>query len=293
MITTKSIAREIGELRGLGDLVTTYEFIAAAAMRRIRNSVLENRAFHLGLNAIFQEIKRAYEREVHGLAQQHGTAKKKTISFVTRDRKSAIVFLSANTPLYGEVIARTFSAFVAEAEKNVSDAVVVGRIGRTLFEETFPARPFAYFDFPDTSIAIENLKAISTYLTRYERVLVFHGRFKSIISQEVAVSPVSGEALAARDSGADDEGAKYFFEPSLETIVIFFETEIFSSLLEQVFHESRLAKLASRMVLLDRASVAVAHALERTALTRSRLLHRVFNRKPLDSLAGVGMWFQS
>jgi len=261
-------------------------------MRRIRNSVLENRAFHLGLNAIFQEIKRAYEREMHALAQHREGAKKKTVSFVPHDRKSAIVFLSANTPLYGDVITRTFSAFVAEAEKKTSDAVVVGRIGRTLFEETFPARSCAYFDFPDASIAIENLKAISTYLTRYERVLVFHGRFKSIISQEVAVSPVSGEALAARDSGADDEGAKYIFEPSLETIVIFFETEIFSSLLEQVFHESRLAKLASRMVLLDRASVAVAHALARTVSKRSRLQHRVFNRKQLDSLAGVGMWFQ-
>ena len=68
-----------------------------------------------------------------------------------------------------------------------------------------------------------------------------------------------------------NEGAKYIFEPSLETIVIFFETEIFSSLLEQVFHESRLAKLASRMVLLDRASVAVAHALARTVSKRSRL----------------------
>lgn len=292
MITTKSITREIGELRGLGELVTTYEFIAASAMRRIRNSVLENRAFHLGLNAIFQEIKRAYLREMRALAPRQEPAKKKAMSFVTHDRKSAIVFLSANTSLYGDVITRTFSAFVAEAEKNTSDAVVVGRIGRTLFEETFPARSCAYFDFPDASIAIENLKAISTYLTRYERVLVFHGRFKSIISQEVAASSISGEELAAPDSGASGEDAKYIFEPSLETIVIFFETEIFSSLLEQVFHESRLAKLASRMVLLDRASVNVDHALARTVSKRSRLQHRVFNRKQLDSLAGVGMWFR-
>ncbi len=292
MITTKSITREIGDLRGLGELVTTYEFIAASAMRRIRNSVLENRVFHLGLNAIFQEIKRAYLREVQGLAQHREPVKKKTISFVSHDRKSAIVFLSANTPLYGDVIARTFSAFVEEAEKKASDAVVVGRIGRTLFEETFPAKPFAYFDFPDTSIAIENLKAISTYLTRYERVLVFHGRFKSLISQEVAASSISGDLLAVIDLGKDGEVTKYIFEPSLETIVIFFETEIFSSLLEQVFHESRLAKLASRMVLLDRASVAVDKALVRTVSRRSQLQHRVFNRKQLDSLAGVGMWFR-
>lgn len=291
MITTKSIAREIGELQGLGELVTTYEFIAAAAMRRIRNSVLENRAFHLGLDAIFQEIKRAYLREMQGLATRRGSAKKKTMSFVSHDRKSAIVLLSANTALYGEIIARTFSAFVAEAEKNTSDAVVVGRIGRALFDETFPARACAYFDFPDTSIAVENLKAISTYLTRYERVLVFHGRFKSIISQEVAMSSVSGDLPAAPDAAREAEDTKYIFEPSLETIVIFFETEIFSSLLEQVFHESRLAKLASRMVLLDRASVAVDKALARSVSMRSRFQHRVFNRKQLDSLAGVGMWF--
>ena len=91
MITTKSVTREIGELRGLGELVTTYEFIAAAAMRRIRNSVLENRAFHLGLNAIFQEIKRAYEREMHALAQHLMIANPRSYFFPQTPRSMAML----------------------------------------------------------------------------------------------------------------------------------------------------------------------------------------------------------
>ncbi len=291
MITPKSLIREIEELGGLGQLVTTYEFIAAAAMRRIRNSVLENRAFHMGLNRIFQEIKRAYEEEIRKFVSRRRFRSRMPIPFLRRPRKTAIVFLSANTSLYGDIIAKTFASFMTEVEKKSADIVIIGRIGRTLFDEEKRKEKYTYFDFPDTTIVVENLKAISRYLSQYEKVVVYHGRFKSLISQDAAATSVSGDELES--SGAADEDARYFFEPSLETIVLFFETEIFGSLLEQVFNESRLAKLASRMILLDRASVNVEDALKKMSLERQRLTHRVFNRKQLDLLSGIGLWYSA
>src|SRR3989344_4538014 len=178
MITAKSLIKKIEEVQGLGELATTYEFIAASAMRRIRNSVLENRAFHLGLNAVFQHLRHAYERELSLLmrARHFGGQKKKRL-VVQRDRASAIVLLSANASLYGEVILKTFSNFVNEVRKDGADIVIIGRIGRTLFEQEMPGKKYIYFDFPDTTIAVENLKAISRYLNQYERVVVFHGQF--------------------------------------------------------------------------------------------------------------------
>ena len=79
---------------------------------------------------------------------------------------------------------------------------------------------------------------------------------------------------------------------SLEEVSLFFETEIFASLLEQIFHESRLAKLASRMVLLDHAIINIESELKRTSLSKQRVHHRTLNRHLLDSLSGVSLWSQ-
>ena len=59
----------------------------------------------------------------------------------------------------------------------------------------------------------------------------------------------------------DEGGIKFIFEPSLEEVFNFFDAEIVASLLQQTFHESRLAKLASRLLLLDRSIVKVEEAL--------------------------------
>ncbi|OGZ96439.1 MAG: hypothetical protein A2847_02285 [Candidatus Sungbacteria bacterium RIFCSPHIGHO2_01_FULL_50_25] len=293
MITTKSLTKEISELRGLGELVSTYEFIAASAMRRIRNTVLENRAFHLGLNDVYQEVKRAYEADLRMLVGRRGEQVRKESILMRKSKKTALVFLSANTALYGDIIAKTFSLFIREAAHGGADIVVIGKVGRALLERELLGKKYIYFDFPDTAIAQENLKTISKHLSQYEKVIVFHGRFKSLVSQEAAASSVSGDELEAIGRSDGAEGIKYIFEPSLETIVIFFETEIFGSLLEQVFHESRLAKLASRMILLDRASVNVGGVLKRMTFRRGQLEHRAFNRKQLDALSGIGLWTPS
>jgi F0F1-type ATP synthase gamma subunit len=241
---------------------------------------------------VYQEVKRAYEHEIEIFASSKKSRAKQNV-FVKRPRRAAIAFLSANTSLYGEIISKTFSVFMEEVKKEEADVVVVGRVGRTLFEEAMPNKKFIYFDFPDTAIAPENLKAIATYLNQYEKVIIFHGRFRSIVSQEVAVSSVSGDTLEIEQKTEEEkkgEYAKYLFEPALETIIIFFETEIFGSLLEQVFHESRLAKLASRMILLDRAAVNVEGALKKMKFRKQQMQHRVLNQKQVNLLSGVALW---
>ena len=82
-------------------------------------------------------------------------------------------------------------------------------------------------------------------------------------------SVVSGVEVPTEKS-EDKSFQLYFFEPSLEEVVIFFETEIFASLLEQVFHESRLAKTASRMMLLDRASQNIDKSFDRLFFQKQR-----------------------
>ena len=288
MVNDQKINAEIASLSSVKMLVETYEIVAATSMRRIRGSVLANREFHRGLNGVFQEVKHAYREEVLKLMQKHRINAEKGLSLIKRNGKTAYVFLSANAGLYGDIIHKTFSFFLDAVRNQPSDAVIVGKVGDALFKQAMPDTPYTYFDFPDKDVIFENLRDITACLTRYEKVLVFHGIFKSFAEQKTAFSNISGDELPHASPSA--EPVRYLFEPTLETIALFFETEIFASLLEESFHESRLAKLASRMMLLDRANLNIDRTLERVSFEQRKTQHRIFNKKQLDATRGISLW---
>ena len=291
MINEMQVAQELDQLQGLVLLVETYETIAGTSVRRIRSSVLANRAFHVGLNRMYREITAAYKEEMgHLMKKKNIIAEGSEVSLMKRTKQTVLVLLSANTGLYGDVVSRTFMAFLTELKRTEGDIVVIGRMGKIFFEESMPGKEFTYFDFPDNAVSIENLKEISVFLALYEKVVAFYAVFKNLLTQEVKASIVSGAELSTENISEERSYQPYFFEPSLDEVSIFFEKEIFASLLEQVFQESRLAKLASRMVLLDRAIINIETELKRTMLQQQQVRHRTINRKLLDSLTGVGLW---
>jgi len=290
MISKQTVQQEFDQLQGLVMLVETYETIAGTSVRRIRNSVLANRAYHIGLNRMFREIAIAYKKEVaHVMKKNKIKSEGADVSVIKHTKQTIFMFLSANTGLYGDLVNRTFVAFMTEIKRTQGDVVIVGRMGKIFFEEMMPGSPFTYFDFPDNSIAIENLKQISVFLAQYEKVVAFYGVFKNLLTQEVRASIVSGAELPM-ENPQEQTRQDYFFEPSLEEVALFFENEIFASLLEQVFQESRLAKLAARMVLLGRAIINIEGELKRTILGKQKVYHRIVNRQLIDSLSGVALW---
>jgi len=292
MLTEKSIIQEIADLQNLSTLVDTYKIIAVSTMQRIRRSVLENRAFHTGLNSIFRQVKRAYLRTLEREARGKQIDEKQT-SFLRRNRKTILLCLTSNTGLYGELINKVFDFFLGAWKKFQADAGIVGRIGKLLFEQAAPHTPFRYYDFADTRIDIEGLKKITRELATYERVIVCYGQFRSLFQQEPTSTEISGLAIGLEEAATEEKEEKeatYIFEPSLEKVAAFFESEIFASLLEQVFHESRLAKVASRTILLDSAAVNIDKALERMALSRQRIRHRAMNRRQLNAMSGLAFW---
>ena len=286
MTNNQTIVSEIDLLGSLHVLVETYETIATSSMRRVRNSVLQNRTYHLGLNSLFQEVKRAYRAEMMILTKRRNIPL--NISAIRHNGKTIFVLLSANTGLYGDIIQKTFALFLESVQNQHGDIVVVGRVGKALFEDSMPGTPYQYFDFPDDKIELENLKAITEHLKEYEKVVAFYGTFKNFIEQVPTHTDVSGD-IPEEKTGPVGK-IEYVFEPSIEAVTYFFETEIFASLLEQVFHESRLAKLASRMVLLDRATLNIDTAIQKMSFQRQQVRHRIYNRKQLDQVSGAGLW---
>lgn len=287
MITKKELTKETEFLGTLRTILETYEGIAATRMARIRSSVLAGRDFLLEINTIFQEVKSSYKAQINQLMQQKKIKDPSKLTFINHNGKTLYVFISANTGLYGEIIKRTYDVFIDTVRKTPEDVVILGKLGLELFNAEKINSPVTYFDFPDGKIDEEILKKIVEHIIQYERVLVFSEQFNNVISQSPAITNMSGDPFPWEKKGP---AIRYFFEPSLEKIMEFFEKEIFGLIFQKTVLESELAKFAARMVSLDFASENTKNRLRQVNLTKNRIEHQEENKRQLEKFASMRLW---
>jgi len=286
MIDERALAEEIGRISGLQTLVRAYGEIAAIRMRKTRTSVLANRDFLNQLNSVFEDVRASYAHEVKALAKK--TKGPAQVTFLAHNGKTVSVLISANTGLYGEIVQSTLKLFLEEVRQNVSEVSIVGKHGLSLFLAEEPNRPYSYFELPDDRVESSDLVEIIKHIVQYSEIHVFYGKFQSVITQRPEKLEVSAEISLTTDTR--QKPRHYLFEPSLESVLTFFETEIFASNFEQVIREAQLAKFASRVLAMDRADENTKEEIKRLYFEKSRLRHRSINKKLLNAISSLVAW---
>lgn len=269
-------------------LTQTYQQVAANHIRRARTSVIKNRDFVTELLFLFQDVKNAYKNDLVHLMKKKKIKDTTHMSLLKRNGKTTYVFMAANTGLYGSIVNKTAILLGEYLDKNEAEVTIIGKVGEAIFQQRYPGKKYTFFEFPDNAVEPEKLKSIITHLLAYEQILVFYGQFQSIVSQEPIIASLDGNADI--QDGQERPLVRYLFEPSLEKIIVFFETEIFGLIFEQTMRESQLAKHASRMFALDRAIQNINTNLGKVQLQKHILHHRIINGKQLNSLSGMSLW---
>jgi ATP synthase F1 gamma subunit len=286
MINEKALVEEIGRISALQTLVRAYGEIAAIRMRKTRNSVLANRGFLDQLNMVFEDVRASYAQEVAALAK--GIKGPAQVTFLAHNGKTVSVLISANTGLYGDIVQSTLGLFMEEVKENTTEVTIVGRHGLSLFLAEEPNRPYSYFDLPDDRVESADLVELIKHIVQYSEIHVFYGKFQSVITQRPEKLAVSAEISL---TGASRQKPRhYLFEPSLESVLMFFETEIFATNFEQVIRESQLAKFASRVLAMDRADQNTKEEIKRLFFEKNRLKHRSINKKLLNAVTSTVAW---
>jgi len=286
MIDHKTLTNEINELGTLRVITEAYAEIASVRMQRIRDFVLKNRDFLGAIDEIFKEVLSSYKKEVQSIVE--GKKRGDDITFLSHNGKTVAVLLSANTGLYGDIVGKTFDLFRQETKDKDIEVAVIGRLGASLFEQVAPNVPFTSFDFPDYNVSEDQLAEIINHLVQYERINIYYGKFSSVVTQVPSVYKIAAVTPSTvKDQSEAVEDVKYLFEPSLQKILMFFETQIFASLLDQTMRESQLAKLASRITAMSKASENIKQNLDMANIKKLRLSHSTANRKQLNTVNGI------
>lgn len=290
MINKKEIEAEKEQINSLSLLVQTYEEIAAMRMRKTRAGILVSRDFVRELRLVYQALRSSYRTQILAIMKKRKLVSN-SLLLIERKKKNVAVFLSSNTGLYGDILQKTYSKFIEFLNGHTSDIVIVGRFGESLFKQDYPTKLYTSFPLSDTNLQSTDMKNLVNFLLQYENVYLFYGQFESVGSQRPLLLDMYGDQMTP-ETTTDDGTAqvRYLFEPSLEKILEFFEQEIFATITEQVFHESDLAKQASRMITLDSAIENIKKRMKHVDLQSRLLTHRIQNKKQAEALSSMSLW---
>lgn len=284
-----SIQADIDLVETLKMLSQAYEEISVLKMQRVRGSVLSTRDFLERLSQVFTDVRRNYKRQIQQLSK-HKKIDPNRISFSTlaKNKKTVSIFISANANFYGDIVRRVFNLFIENVRKNDTDVVILGKLGKQLYENSGVNKPYKYYDIPDNDANLTHLKSVVEQVIQYEKVNVFYGRFDNMVNQQATSSDVSGE-LALDLSGGDDDSTRqdYYFEPSLKKILEFFESSVFTSMFEQTVHEAELSRLASRIKAMEESLGNIEKTEAELNADRRRLDKSLQNKRQLDTLTKV------
>jgi len=286
MSKNKKYVEEFNTLNNMLNVVQTYQEIAAMRMRRVKKSVLSTRDFLLDLNDTFRSVTYAYEEYLKRINKS-----KETGLILGKNGRTVLVFISANMGLYGDILRKTFSYFTKDLDQKgkIADVVIVGKVGLDLFKNSIYSKKYeyTYFDLSDSGSDSENLSKILDYVLEYSQILVYHGFFKNVLTQEPQKTLITGEAAKLEQVVSQGKPVSYLFEPSVEDVAKYFEEQVLASVFEQVTYESNLSKFASRMVSLYSASDNIRTSLKKVDFSVKKYNHKVFNSKQITMLSSI------
>ena len=294
MAQRKLILEELEALNSIKDLAESYEEIAAMEMQKIRDSVLRTRDYLVELSDVFVDLKASYIREVRDLLEKRKKGDKTLMPMLQKKNKNLMVYLSSNGRLYGAVTQKTFRLFLEDLRKSEeahTDVVIIGSAGKDMYENAHTNRTFEYFEIPDSKVDMTHIKNLMQKFLQYENVHVYYGKFGNVVKQAPAETSITGEDIFETEGITPlPREDRFIFEPSLEKIFHFFETQIMTNLFSQTLLENQLARDVSRVNAMEEALINIEEQARVLNRVKNRIRHVLQNRKQLETISGAALW---
>jgi len=285
MSEATAVLKEIGTVKNFQNLVDIYGEIASIRMMKIRDSVLKNRDYVFSITQIFYDALGSFLKHASRSTLNQKIFKNNRITFLSHNGKMVFVLISANTGFYGDVVKATFKKFLDDLNINDPEVTIIGRVGKKIFTETFPKKPYTFFELPDYGSDKDMLLAIINHLVQYDEVRVYYSAYDTVLNQKALMANLSaGTTLIKRAEKSKEE---FIFEPSVEEILMFFEKEVFGSFFDQTIKENQLSKLSGRILAMDRASQSIKNRLRLINFDYLKIKHREMNKKQLGLLQSI------
>lgn len=271
-MTIREIDQLIEEVNSLKVLTQAFGEIASIKLKKIRSQVEKNRLFYAEIAQIFRIVK------------NYGAKLGVTLN---KPKQTISLLLTSNERFYGGIDAEVIRYFIEVTPKYPTDRVVVGITGKEYLNTMNYFHQFQNFnlkaDLPDDN----ELNQIGQMIKDYKQVIVFYPQITTILIQKPRAYDITQSSFNDLTPTTQSSLDYVIFEPELEKIVEFFDTQIMILILQQVFFEAELARTASRLMSMDQAQIAANKFIDTQLKLRIRIKRDQINKQILQNFSSM------
>ena len=228
--------------------------------------------------------------DLYGLVWQIAKQRQYALQ-AAQDPRSLFVAYTTNRHFYG-ALNRNIIHLFRERTGTEDHCLIIGDTGRQAWMSQHKKRSVLnYMSFADDVPTDDEKAAFLERVKEYDRVFVFYPRFVTVFSQQAAIVDISfrpPEEAAPSPEGSEDP--QFLLEPEIDKMVAFFNQQVRNALFERILLETRLSRVAARLVKMDSADQNAEELLvdERRALRRTHV--SIASSQMLETLVGYIQW---
>lgn len=275
MPTLRQINQTLDDATSLQIVSSAYSEIAAIKLQKIRSGIERNRNFFAEISQVFRMVKVA--------------ASKRKINLTVKTKGAVSILLTSNHHFYGNIERRLINYFTSSTTGMKTDLLVTGSVGNDFMRTTGFPHPFESLVFSDDLPKPIEIQDMVNHIKDYQQIFVFYPRMQSVLVQE----PYVVDLLQRPPERLLVSQAHHFqsiFEPELDQILQFFDSQIIMLLAEQIFLESELARTASRLVSMGEAQEKAKDMIKDQKHMVMQARRSVDNLRLLDTIASLPQW---
>lgn len=204
-------------------------------------------------------------------------------------KKKIILLVSSESRYAGVLIDSMVRQFILEFNRGGADGIVIGDVGRMLLKKyRFNSENVSYFNFDDDRPNWNVVSQVSERISKYLEVVVYWGKFKSILTQELEREDLA-KSVAVEDV---PKVRRYEIEEKRSQVLAALEKQIITSAFMEKLLEAGLTKYAVRVKLLEIGAIAerINAAYEQIAKYKVRLTKDITNRKQTQLYGARSTW---
>lgn len=270
-MTIREINNTIEEGESLKVIALSYAEIASVKIRKIRAAVERNRLF-------FGEIAQVYQ-----IIKTHAAAKK---VFIKRHKPTLSILLTSNYGFYGNIDNEVIHLFLDTTPKFHTDRLVIGKTGQGYLKAMRYFNLYQSLTFKNDLPNPEELLRLASITHDYTQVLVFYPQLLTLLVQKAVVADITQSSIKQPTKNLP-RSSYVIFEPELEKILQFFDSQITGLLLEQAFFEAELARTGSRLISMDQAQLEAERYIKKQKQLKAQTKRAIENTRLLESLTSI------
>ncbi len=252
MKKSTQIRATLASTNSVSSIAHILENIASIRITQIKDEVLQSRDFFSRLWSMYGQLR------VSDKDARANLATTATIAANAQSNKKAVILITANAGLTGEVDTILINQVLAEVDPKTTDFFVLGMHGQSLLLQ-HNINPIKTLRFPEVGQAID-VSDLMQALVPYSTPTVYYPSYDSLSIQRVFSLELKStvQKLGAQDRNLNQEEIIFkdncIFEPSVVEVVAYLEQMMMSTILTEIILESNLAQLSSRFNAMNVAS---------------------------------------